>query len=292
MLENNFVITEAHISAYADYLRDEERAAATIVKYLHDVKVFECFLKGTSVTKQSALDWRAKFAETHAPATVNGALAALNGFFDFFELGIKVKPLKIQQRIYSAENKELTEKEYRKLLKTALEQGNVRLYYVLQTICATGIRVGELKFISVEGVRKGYVTVQNKGKIRTIFIPRDLQKVLLRYIKEQGVASGCVFVTRSGNPLNRSNIWSEMKKLCAAAGVNESKVFPHNLRKLFAKMFYAKDHDLSKLADSLGHSDVKTTRIYIMGTGNEHRQIINSLGLVVDPSGYVVDSVG
>ena len=281
MVEKNFIITEKNISEYADYLRNEERAAATIEKYVRNIKMFECSLNGANITKQSALEWRNELLETHTAKTVNSAIAALNGFFDFFELGIKVKPLKIQRKTFLPEDKELTEKEYKRLLEAAQAQNNDRIYHVLQAICSTGIRVSELKFITVEAVQIGYAEVKNKGKVRTIFIPQDLKRLLLRYIKKQNIASGCVFVTRNGKPLNRSNIWTGMKNLCAAAGVDESKVFPHNLRKLFARIFYAKNRDLSKLADSLGHSDLATTRIYIMDTGTEHRRIINSLGLVV-----------
>ena len=285
MSEKNFMITEAGIAEYVEHLKNEERAASTIEKYIRDIRAFKRFLNGEGVTKQSALEWRNDLLETHAPATVNGAIAALNSFFEFFELGIKVKPLKIQRKTFLSEDKELTEREYRRLLSIAQSKGNERLYHILQAICSTGIRVSELRFITVEAIQIGYAEVRNKGKIRTIFISHDLKILLLRYARKQGIASGSIFVTRNGKQINRSNIWSGMKKLCAEAGVDESKVFPHSLRKLFARMFYAKDRDLSKLADSLGHSDISTTRIYIMDTGSEHRRIINSLGLVVMPVG-------
>jgi integrase len=247
-----FFINEENIATYIDYLKDEERAPATIEKYIRDIRAFMCFLDGAEITKQLALEWRSSLFENHAPTTINTKVAALNGFFEFFDLGIRVKPLKIQQQTFLPEDKELTEQEYRRLLEAAKDQGNDRIFHVIQTICSTGIRVSELKFITLEAVQIGHVEVQNKGKIRTIFIPHDLKILLLRYAKKHGIVSGCIFVTRSGRPLDRSNIWAQMKKLCAAAGVDESKVHPHSLRKLFARMFYAKDKDLSKLADSLG----------------------------------------
>lgn len=214
--------------------------------------------------------------------TVNAMLVAINGFFSFFELGIKVKPLKIQRTTFLTEEKELTFKEYIRLLKAAYAR-NERIAHIMQTICATGIRVSELKFITADAVRSGQAKVRNKGKIRTVFIPNDLKILLLQYAEKHGIQSGSIFITKTGRPLDRSNIWTAMKNLCAAAGVDESKVFPHNLRRLFARTFYAKDRDIMKLSDMLGHSDVATTKIYVMDTGSEHRRIINSLGLVIMP---------
>jgi integrase len=281
MLQNNFTITEQQIIKYIEHLKNEERAAATIEKYVRDIRMFGRFLNGAVITKQAALEWRSTLSDSRTPSTVNGAVVAVNGFFEFFELGIKVKPLKIQRKTFLSEDKELTEKEYKRLLEAAKKQGRGRIFHVIQTICATGIRVNELKFITVEAVQLGYAEVRNKGKIRVIFISHELKQLLLRYANDNNILSGIIFKTRGGKPLNRSNVWTDMKKLCVPAGVEESKVFPHNLRKIFARAFYAKERDLSKLADSLGHSSISTTRIYVMDTGREHRRIINSLGLVI-----------
>jgi len=207
-------------------------------------------------------------------------IAAINGFFNFFKCDIKIKQYKIQHKTFIPTECELTNEDYEKLLRTAKMQNNERLCFVMQTICATGIRVSELQFITVEAIKKGYAEIQNKGKIRTILIPTDLIQVLLRYIKKHKIKSGCIFITKNGKPLNRSNIWAEMKKLCKTAGVDEKKVFPHNLRRHFAIRFYNKIKDLSKLADVLGHSNINTTRIYLKGSSAEHLRIINSLGLV------------
>ena len=281
MLKNKFFITEKNIEEYVQHLKNEERAASTVEKYQSIIRKFADFLDGTEITKEAAIKWENKLLETLAATSVNIMLAAINGFFEFIAVPIKMKLLKIQRNPFLSKEKELTQKEYKRLLETAKNQGNERIYNVLQTICSTGIRVSELKFITVEAVKSEYAEVRNKGKIRVIFIPRDLKRILLKYAKTHGITSGSIFVTKNGKPLDRSNIWSEMKKLCKQAGVDKSKVFPHALRKLFARTFYSKDKDIMRLADSLGHSDVKTTRIYIMDTGSEHRRIINSLGLVI-----------
>lgn len=281
MLQDKIFITEKNINEYIEYLKNEERAGATIEKYARIIFNFAIFLNGAEITKEAAIKWENTLLETHAATSVNAMLAAVNGFFEFLNIPIKMKPLKIQRNPFLSEEQELTPKEYRRLLEAANTLGNDRIYHVMQTICSTGIRVSELRFITVEAVRTEYAEVRNKGKIRMIFIPRELKQLLLKYAKKHGITSGCIFITKNGRPLDRSNIWSDMKKLCEAAGVDKSKVFPHALRKLFARIFYSKSNDIMKLADSLGHSDVKTTRIYIMDTGREHRRIIDSLGLVI-----------
>jgi len=281
MPNNQFFITAENVKQYAAYLKSEERAAATIKKYARDIKAFAKSLNGETVTKEAAIQWKNTLLETHAAASVNAMLAGINGFFDFFELGIKIKPLKIQRTIFSSKAKELTLDEYKRLLESAKNQDNERIYHILQTICSAGIRVSELTFITVEAIQTGRAEVNNKGKIRVIFIPNDLKNLLLRYIRKHGIISGCIFITKNGRPLDRSNIWNAMKKLCETAGVDRNKVFPHALRKLFSRVFYSKERDLSKLADLLGHSSLSTTRIYIMDTGSEHIRIINSLGLVM-----------
>ena len=279
ILKNEFFITAENIEKYIAYLKDEERATATIEKYIRDIRAFAVFLNGAEVTKQAASQWKDALLQTRAPVTVNAMIIGINGFFEFFELGIKVKPLKIHRSTFLSEEKELTIAEYNRLLEAAKTR-NERIYCIMQTICSTGIRVSELKFITAEATMNGQAEIRNKGKIRVIFIPHDLKNLLLQYMQNHKIDSGIIFKTKTGAPLDRSNIWTAMKNLCAAAGVDGSKVFPHNLRRLFARTFYAKERDIIKLSDILGHSDCKTTRIYIMDTGCEHRRIVNSLGLV------------
>ena len=209
-------------------------------------------------------------------------LASINSLFAF--LGwhdLKVKSIKVQQQIFCSEEKELTKAEYMRLVNTAKAKHNERLCLILQTICGTGIRVSELQFITVEAAKRGEAMVSCKGKTRSVFIVRELQKKLLRYAAEQGIESGYIFITRSGKPISRTNIWRDMKLLCVEADVNPNKVFPHNLRHLFARVFYGIEKDIAKLADILGHSSINTTRIYIISTGTEHRQRMENMRLII-----------
>ena len=281
MIKN--IITAENLSAYREYLKSEEKAAATIEKYGRDVRAFSVWLGGAEATKQAALDYKQYLLEDklREAAGVNAVIAALNSFFAFMEWGIKLKPLKIQRQTFRAKEKELTKAEYKRLLAAALSKGSERLYLVMQAICAIGIRVSELRFITVEAARSGIAVITNKAKTRTVFIPKKLMPLLLKYAKGRGISSGCIFITKSGRPLDRSNIWAEMKKLCVAAEVEPSKVFPHNLRSLFARMFYGAEKDIARLADILGHSSVDTTRIYLMESGETHRKRVDALGLVV-----------
>ena len=280
MSRKQFFITPENILQYAAHLKNEERAAATIQKYIRDVKILADFLGGAKITKEVAIACKEHLKTTREATSVNSMLAAINGFFAFLGHDIRVKPFKIQQRTFLSSEKELTEEEYERLLDAAMSQGNERLCFIMQTICSTGIRVGELQFITVEAVKNGYAEIQNKGKFRTILLPGDLMKALSQYARKYGIKSGSIFVTKNGKALHRSNIWVEMKNLCEAARVDPEKVFPHNLRRCFAVKFYDKVKDLSKLADILGHQNLNTTRIYLKGSGEEHRKIINSLGLV------------
>ena len=280
MLNNQFFISAEYITRYVTYLNSEERAAATIEKYVRDIRAFADFLGGEAVTKEAAIAWKEHLKTTHEATSINSMIGAINGFFKFFMLDISVKQFKIQHRTFLPTEKELTDDDYDRLLETAWKQKNYRLYYVMQTICATGIRVSELKFITVEAVRKGYTEIENKGKIRTILLPDELTKMLFDYAKKYKIISGSIFITKHGNPLNRTNVWAEMKKLCREAEVDSSRVFPHNLRQRYAVKFYHETKDLSKLADALGHSSVDTTRIYLKTNRAEHLKIINSLGLV------------
>lgn len=269
------------IEGYAGYLYQEERSKHTIAKYVRDIRAFFLFLEGTKISKHAVLDWKEHLAATHAPSSVNSMLAAVNGFLDWAGLSsCKVKPLKIQREIFAKPERELTQSEYRRLVEAADRQQNQRLSLLLQTICATGIRVSELQFITMAAIQTGRAAVDCKGKSRTVFLPRDLCRSLLRYCREQGLECGMVFCTRGGKPLDRSNIWRDMQALCESAGVEPGKVFPHNLRHLFARTYYGLEKDLSRLADLLGHSNVSTTRIYTMESGTEHAKQLERMGLV------------
>lgn len=274
-------ITNDRIREYANYLCREEKSAATQEKYLRDVRFFCTYAAGGEITKELMVAWKKHLVEQgYAVRSINSMLASLNSLLDFLELpGCKVKNIRIQQQIYCTEDKELTKAEYLRLLEASKKSEQLSL--VIQSICSTGIRVSELRYFTVEAVRQGEISVSCKSKTRTILVPSKLKNLLLNYAKRHGIIAGAIFVTRSGKNLNRSNIWAAMKKLCEAAGVKPSKVFPHNLRKLFARTFYGIEKDIAKLADILGHSSINTTRIYIMTTGTEHRRKIERLGLVV-----------
>ena len=273
--------TSETIKSFKEYLINEEKANATINKYLHDVSEFQIWLGEQELCKTVVLSYKSYLCEKYAPASVNATLSSLNSFFCFMEwYDLKVKNLKIQKQIFASMDKELTKFEYDRLLKAAKQKKNERLYLLMQTICSTGIRVSEVRYVTVEAVGRGVAEINCKGKRRQVFLPKQLCQILKQYIKEQKIKSGAVFVTRKGNPLDRSNIWSDMKKLCKAANVSEKKVFPHNLRHLFARTYYSLQKDIVRLADILGHSNVNTTRIYTMETGEIHRRQIQKLGLL------------
>lgn len=269
------------IDRYVEHLREQERAELTVEKYSRDVRGFLAFYEtARQPGKRAVIDYKALLERRYAVSSVNSMLSAINGFLKFAGLERwRVKPIRVQRRVFCARERELTKAEYRRLLCEASRQRNARLYLLLQTLCATGIRVSELPHITVEAVEKGRSEVLCKGKCRVILIPRELCGLLKRYAAGRGVASGSIFVTRSGKPLDRSNIWSEMKKLCGAAGVAPSKVFPHNLRHLFARTYYSREKDLTRLADLLGHSNINTTRIYIISSGEEHERQLDRMGL-------------
>ena len=274
-------LTRTLIQDFANHLRHEEKSAATLEKYLRDVQVFCVYTSGQAISKELLVAWKKHLVETgYAVRSINSMLASVNSLLDFIGLSnCKVKNIRTQQQTYCTEDKELTKSEYLRLL--AASKKNEQLNLVIQTICGTGIRVSELRYFTVEAVKYGEVTVDCKSKTRTILVPGKLKNILLNYAKRHDITTGAIFVTRNGKPLNRSNIWSAMKRLCEIAGVKPSKVFPHNLRKLFARTFYGIEKDIAKLADILGHSSINTTRIYIMTTGIEHRRKIERLGLVV-----------
>lgn len=275
------ILTNDRIYEFSNYLCREEKSAATQEKYLRDVQAFCVYAGGKELSKALAVDWKKHLVERgYAVRSINSMLASVNGLLEFLELSAcKVKNIRMQRQTYCAEDKELTKAEYLRLLQASKK--NEQLNLVLQTICGTGIRVSELQYFTVEAIQCGEVTVDCKNKTRTILVPGKLKNLLLNYAKRNSITDGVIFVTRTGKPLDRSNIWAAMKKLCETAGVKASKVFPHNLRKLFARTFYGIEKDIAKLADILGHSSINTTRIYIMTTGFEHRRKIERLGLVV-----------
>ena len=274
-------LAKKQIDLFRKYLIREEKSTATVDKYIRDVRAFREYADSRAITKELAIDYKKHLREAgYAVRSVNSMLASLNALFAF--LGwpeCRVKFVKFQKQIYCEKEKELTKSEYERLLKAA--ERNEQLKLVMQTICGTGIRVSELRFFTVEEVRRGDVIVNCKGKTRTILIPRKLRTKLLEYAGKRKIRSGVIFQAKNGKPLDRKAIWMQMKGLCKAAGVNPSKVFPHNLRKLFARRFYGIEKDIAKLADILGHSSIDTTRIYIMTTEIEHRRTIEKLGLVV-----------
>ena len=274
-------LTAQHLASFREHLIREEKSTATIEKYLRDAAAFFRYAAGRQVTKELTVHYKQELQRRgYAARSVNSMLASLNSLLAYLDWAdCRVKALRCQRQTYCTEAKELTRDEYMRLLEASRHQRQLNL--VLQTICGTGIRVSELRYFTVEAVSRGEITVQCKSKTRTILIPGKLKKLLLHYARERRIGSGVIFVTKNGKPLDRSNIWAKMKRLCMEAGVNPSKVFPHNLRKLFARTFYGIEKDIAKLADILGHSSINTTRIYIMTTGTEHRRKIEKLGLVV-----------
>ncbi len=267
---------------FRQYLLEQERSANTIGKYLRDARAFVKFLGKKALDKAVLVEYKSRLVEKYAPASVNSMLAAVNCFLEFIGMPhLRVKPLKIQKALFSEREKELSKEEYERLVRAAKHSGNERLSLIIETICSTGIRVSEVKFITVEAVREGRAEISCKGKHRVVFLPDDLRKLLGGYIEKRGIKRGSVFITRNGKPLDRSNIWRDMKNLCEDAKVSRQKVFPHNLRHLFARTFYSVEKDLSRLADILGHSSVNTTRIYTMESGEEHARLLNKLNLIV-----------
>ncbi len=275
------IITDDLIEKYKDFLINEEKASATLEKYMRDIKTFSEWSSGSELDKRKVLDYKEYLIGKFAPASVNSVLSSLNSFFEFnnwYEL--KVKMLKIQKQIFAQKDKELSKAEYERLLDAAKAKRNERLYLLMQTICSSGIRVSELQYVTVEAIKLRKATINCKGKMRIVILPKELCRMLTEYAKTQKITSGPVFVTKTGKPLDRSTIWKMMKALCESARVSKYKVFPHNLRHLFARTFYTLQKDIVRLADILGHSSVNTTRIYTMETGEIHRRQIQKLGLL------------
>lgn len=270
------------IADFKEHLILEERSTATVEKYIRDVTVFLNFANSLEITKETVIAYKKFLQETYAVRSVNSMLASINSLFVFLGWNdLKVKSIKLQQQIYCLEEKELTKAEYTRLCRTAERKHNERLNLTLQTICGTGIRVSELQYITVEAVKQGEAVVNCKAKTRSVFIVKELKKKLLLYAQKQNIKSGMIFITRTGKPISRTNIWREMKALCVEANVNPQKVFPHNLRHLFARVFYNSERDIAKLADILGHSNINTTRIYIISTGAEHCRRMENMRLII-----------
>lgn len=277
------IITQRILNDFAAWLGKEEKSKSTIEKYLRDVSAFAFALGEREVTKETVISYKQYLTDSgYAVRSVNSSLASMNSLFSFFGWNdCRVKTWKVQRQVFCPKEKELTKAEYKRLCQAVGRKHNKRLELILQTICGTGIRVSELWFITVEAVNNGEAQVSLKGKTRAIFIVKALQKKLLRYIAEQRIKSGAVFVTVRGNPINRSNIWREMKSLCSEADVEPGKVFPHNLWHLFARVFYGIEKDIAKLSDILGHSSINTTRIYIISSGQEHRRHMERMRLII-----------
>jgi len=275
-------ITDAQVQAFQTYLINEERSSVTVSKYLHDVTYFLRWMGERFLCKDAVLSYKEMLQKTYAVSSANSMLAALNQFFRFCNRpDLCVKQFKVQRAVFCPTERELSKEEYRRLITAAERKKNERLSLVIQTICGTGIRVSELSQITAEAVKRGRATVSCKGKTRTVFIVSALQKRLLCYARAQRISSGAIFVTKQGNPMNRCNIWKEMKCLCSLAQVSPQKVFPHNLRHLFARTFYRMERDIAKLADILVHSSINTTRIYIIATGREHQRRMENMHLIL-----------
>ena len=277
------IITGETLAAFRRHLQEAERRPATVAKYLREIQAFAGSLRpGQLVTKETVLAWKEALAQRCAPSTVNGKLAALNTFFAFLGWGeCRVKPLRRQRELFRDTGRELDKGDYLHLLDAARKTGNWRLYYLMETLASTGVRVSELQYVTVQALHTGRAWVEGKGKGRLVLLTAKLCRTLGKYCRKRGIVSGPVFVTGSGRPLDRSNIWREMRALCAQAGVEAKRVFPHNFRHLFARAFYALEKDIAKLADLLGHASVETTRIYIMESGAEHKRQVERLGLVL-----------
>lgn len=274
-------ITDELIDSFKEYLIEEEKSAATQEKYIRDVTVFYYWLDERELEKRTVLEYKENLTKKYAPSSVNSILSSLNSLFDFCDWHeLKVKMLKIQKQILAREERELTKVEYERLLTAARTKKNERLYYLMQTICGCGIRVSELRHITIEAVKAQRATIHCKGKTRVVILPKKLCKMLLEYAKRNKITSGIIFVTKNGKPIDRSCIWKMMKALCRVANVSKDKVFPHNLRHLFARTFYSLQKDIVRLADILGHSSINTTRIYTMETCDVHRRQIQKLGLL------------
>ena len=277
----NQTAADKELRNFETYLYEDEKSENTIKKYLRDVRRFTTHFGKTTLSKTDVLEYKRLLCKSYSPESVNSMLSSLNAFFDFTNrYDLKVKALKIQRRIFADRRKELAKAEYERLLIAAKQKKNDQLYFLMQTIASTGLRVSEIKYITVEVVKSGIATINNKGKIRQVFLPRKLCKMLKGFIKSKRIKSGFVFVSKTGRPLDRFSIWKMMKSLCDSANVDKKKVFPHNFRHLFARTYYSMQKDIVRLADILGHSSINTTRIYTIESGDIHIRQIQRLGLL------------
>ena len=275
-------ITPQLIMHYCQWLEECEKSSHTIMRYKFHLGNFLEYIKDANLCKAMVLEWKEQLKMHLSPVTVNAALAALNGLFKFCGWqDLVVRYLRVRKTTFCPEQRELKIQEYERLVRTAMNQNNERLALILQTICATGIRISELQYITVETLERKYAQVECKGGIRTVFLPTELCEKLKRYVKKKQILGGMIFITRTGRAVDRSNIWREMKRLSEAANVWAEKIFPHNLRHLFARTYYEKEKDISRLADILGHSNVNTTKIYTIESGENHRKQIEGLKLVL-----------
>ena len=278
---NSMTITQENITEFKNWLHAEDRSAGTIAKYIRDLSRFSDWMNGREITKELLTEYKEYLTQSNfEPITVNSMLAVINTYCRYIGLNIRLKFLRIQRRLFREESRELKKDEYERLIHAAETKGDYRLALLIETIGATGIRVSEVQYITVEAAKAGRTQISLKGKIRDILIPNKLCRKLLKYAHKQKIASGEIFITRSGKGMSRKQIWAEMKAICKAAGVEASKVFPHNLRHLFARVYYRATRDIAKLADLLGHSSIETTRIYLLSTGAEHARQLEGLGLV------------
>jgi len=276
-------ITEKLVKEFELHLCEEEKSDNTVAKYVRDIRFFREWLNGRTVDKSVVLAYKKELCKKYMPKSVNSVLSSLNAFFTYADrIDLKVKTLKIQRKIFADKEKELTGAEYERLLKAAKSKSDERLYYLMLTIGCTGIRISELKFITCEAINTGYAIINCKGKIRQVFLPGKLCRMLREYVKEKEIKKGPIFITRSGKNLDRSVVWKMLKGLCDKAGVASTKVYPHNFRHLFAKTFYSAEKDIVRLADLLGHSSIETTRIYTIESGEIHRKKLERLNLLKD----------
>ena len=274
-------ITNETAGKFEEYLRREERSDNTIAKYMRDIRFFRAWLGKRQIDKAAVSEYKKALCERYAAKSVNSMLSSLNALFAFTgQHGLRVKTLKIQRRIFADKEKELTKVEYKRLLTAAKKRKNEQLYYLMQTVASAGLRVSEIQYVTCEAVKCGQAVISCKGKIRQVFLPKQLCTMLKAYIKARNIKSGSVFITKTGKPLDRSNIWKMLKSVCKSAAVSRDKVFPHNFRHLFARTFYSLQKDIVRLADILGHSSIETTRIYTMESGEQHQKMLQKLGLL------------
>lgn len=283
-IKKSRIITEGRLKKYRKILQEQEKSKHTIEKYIHDVRMLQEYAAGKPLTKKMLINYKDHMETSghYMASSINSYIAAINSFCDAMKWDeLHIKMLRTQKSTFTSEQNELTKPEYERLIRTAIEQDNERLALVIETLGSAGIRISELPYVTVESLKSGTTIINNKGKIRQILYPKKLVNVLLEYCKKHKIISGYVFRTYRGNPIDRSNLWRSMKRLCESADVDPCKVYPHNMRHLFARCFYEQKADISKLADVLGHSSIETTRIYIKTSGKEHKKQLDKMGMVI-----------